>query len=621
MAEPVLDERQAGHENLPEDVYASWSPSSSPDGSRVAFVSDRGGEPAVWIQAGPAVRPLTQPGQRLGRVRTVHWSPDGEWLACEIDALGASRTEVWVVRPSGEDARPVAGAAPGTAVLAGSGGWHGWTASGQLMVSESDGGSASAVLVNPVDGQRSVLASDPLLRLLDVQPIGSGPRALIRIGSRGRFRLAVVDAAGRRMVPLGDGPGFAQRGFLSPGGETVYAVSNVGREFAGLVAVPLSGPGPLRVVASRPGADLESAVPSRDGRLVVLVWNVDGGRSAVSLLDLSSGEDHSVPTLPRDVVDEGRLRPDGAALLLTAEDWADPRGVWSVDLVTFEATSLSQPDDGTLRASRGATAERVEISDLISPSLRRLRARDGLELSGWLYRLAGGGPGPSVVYLHGGPESQERPIYNSLFQSLVSAGIAVFALNYRGSSGLGRSFQAADDLEKRFAAITDVADAAEHLVDTGIAEPGRIACMGRSYGGYLTRAALVWHPSLFAAGVDVCGMSNFDTFYRYTEPWISADAVSEYGDPVTDSALLQALSPIHRMDALKAPLLVVHGAQDTNVPVHEAEQVVSVLAERGVEHRFLLFEGEGHELLATPNRVAFVQAALDWLTRHLGADL
>jgi dipeptidyl aminopeptidase/acylaminoacyl peptidase len=222
------------------------------------------------------------------------------------------------------------------------------------------------------------------------------------------------------------------------------------------------------------------------------------------------------------------------------------------------------------------------------------------------------------VYLHGGPEAQSRPVYNSLFQSLVAAGIAVFAANVRGSSGFGRSFVAADDRERRPAAIADVAACVDHLVATGVADPRRVGCMGRSYGGYLTLAALVWFPERFAAGVDVCGMADFMTFYAHTEPWIAAAAVAEYGHPEHDAALLRELSPIHRIDRLSAPLLVVHGAEDTNVPVEEAEQVVAALEERGVEHRYVLFAGEGHELLETPNRVAFVHATVDWLGRHLG---
>jgi dipeptidyl aminopeptidase/acylaminoacyl peptidase len=222
-----------------------------------------------------------------------------------------------------------------------------------------------------------------------------------------------------------------------------------------------------------------------------------------------------------------------------------------------------------------------------------------------------------MIHLHGGPEAQERPVYNSLFQSLVAAGIAVFAPNVRGSSGFGRSFLSADDREGRYGAIDDVAAAVEHIIETGLADPERIGCMGRSYGGYLTLAALVWHSDLFAVGVDVCGMADFETFYTHTEPWIAAAAVAEYGHPEQDAALLRALSPIHQIDRLRAPLLVVHGSEDTNVPVEEAEQVVAALAARGVEHRYLLFAGEGHELLATPNRVTFVQATVAWVSRHL----
>jgi dipeptidyl aminopeptidase/acylaminoacyl peptidase len=144
-----------------------------------------------------------------------------------------------------------------------------------------------------------------------------------------------------------------------------------------------------------------------------------------------------------------------------------------------------------------------------------------------------------------------------------------------------------------------------------------VGCSGRSYGGYLTLAALAWHPEVFAAGVDICGMSDFATFYAHTEPYIAATAVSKYGDPVRDRELLQDLSPMSRVDRMRAPLLVVHGAEDTNVPVVEARRVVKALAARGVEHRFLLFEGEGHELLATPNRVRFVSETVAWLTRHL----
>jgi dipeptidyl aminopeptidase/acylaminoacyl peptidase len=600
---------------VPEDVYGSWSPSPSPDGRRVAFVSDRSGEPRVWIH-GRGEQP-TLVAALLDRVLTVSWSPDGAWLACLVAASGASRTQVWLMRPDGSDLHVAAGAGLATATPA-AGPRHGWSADGLLLVTETSGEESQALAVEPGGGRRRVLATGRLITLLDVP--AAADRALLRVGPRGARSLLVVDGDGtHHPLAFGSGPGSIETACLSPDGRTVYARSDHDRDLAALVAVDVGVPG-ARVLAAHDEGELSDLELSADGSTVILVWNVDGGCSRVTVLDLASGRERPVERLPRAVVDECRFVPGGSTLVVTAEDWADPRGVWQIDLDSGWATPLSSPGGRELRASRGASTPVVEAEDLTRPELRHLRARDGLALTGWLYRPDGAPPWPTVVYLHGGPEAQERPVYNSLFQSLVAAGMAVFAPNVRGSSGFGRAFLVADDREKRFGAIEDVAACVEHLVATGVADGERIACMGRSYGGYLTLAALVEHPHLFAAGVDVCGMVDFATFYAHTEAWIAAAAVAEYGDPVGDADLLRALSPIHRIDRLVAPLLVVHGADDTNVPVEEAEQVVAALAARGVDHEYLLFEGEGHELLATPNRVAFVRATVDWLARHLRVE-
>jgi len=310
-----------------------------------------------------------------------------------------------------------------------------------------------------------------------------------------------------------------------------YGRSDVGREFAALIAVPVTA-GAATVLAERDGCELQDLVLSPDGRMLVLLWNVDGGRSVLTALDLADGEQREVGPLPRDVVDDCRISADGMCLLLTAESWADRRGVWSLNLASGVGSAVSSSGHGQLRSSRGASTPNIDTH--AAPSLRQLRGRDGLPISGCLYPAPGPPPWPMMIHLHGGPEAQERPVYNSLFQSLVAAGVAVFA-----------------------------------------------------------------------------------TFHERTEPWIAAAAVSEYGDPQRDAELLRRLSPIHRIDRLRAPLLVVHGDEDTNVPVHEAEQVVAALTDRGVEHRYLLFRGEGHELLDTANRVAFVQATVAWVTRHL----
>ncbi|MGW4108943.1 alpha/beta hydrolase family protein, partial [Streptomyces sp. NPDC004976] len=247
-------------------------------------------------------------------------------------------------------------------------------------------------------------------------------------------------------------------------------------------------------------------------------------------------------------------------------------------------------------------------------------ARDGLTLGGWYYRAPGRSPGepaPCVLHLHGGPEEQERPVLEPLYLELLGRGLDVFAPDVRGSSGHGRSFVDADLGTGRFDAINDVADCAAHVIVQGLADPRRMAVMGRSYGGYLVMASLVWHPDLFRTGVAVCGMSDFATFFAGTEPWIAQSAAHKYGHPEHDRELLHRLSPMSRIDALRAPVLAVHGEHDSNVPPGESEQFVRAARERGLEAELLLLRHEGHDFRRADNRRLFRRSAADWMEGHL----
>ncbi|MEV0233165.1 prolyl oligopeptidase family serine peptidase [Nonomuraea sp. NPDC050786] len=356
------------------------------------------------------------------------------------------------------------------------------------------------------------------------------------------------------------------------------------------------------LLAERDDAELDQFALTPDGRRAVLVWN-EHGRSTLAVLDTGTGAVTPLPPPPADVVTSIRMSLDGATAFMAAESSDQPSHVLLCDLATGRYEEVA----GLGRLAHAPRAELIEI-----------KAHDGLDLAAWLYRPPSvQGPAPYLVYLHGGPEDQERPTFNPLYHNLLAAGIGVLAPNVRGSSGHGRAFREADDRELRFHAVEDVADCATELVRRGVADPGRLACMGWSYGGYLTLAALVTHPRLFRTGVDVSGMSDLESFYAHTEPWIAAAAVGEYGHPEKDRDLLRALSPLRRFDRLEAPLFVVHGVHDTNVPVHEAEQAVRAARARGVMCEELLFPDEGHEIRRAANRAVFVGRVVGWLTHHL----
>jgi dipeptidyl aminopeptidase/acylaminoacyl peptidase len=262
----------------------------------------------------------------------------------------------------------------------------------------------------------------------------------------------------------------------------------------------------------------------------------------------------------------------------------------------------------------------VDLAKLVQPELVRFQAHDGLVLSGWLYRPRDtAAPGPIVLSFHGGPEAQERPFFSSDYQALLAHGIAVFAPNVRGSSGFGKTFVNLDNGGLRFNAIRDIKACVDYVVGAGIADPGRIGIMGGSYGGYMTMAGLTEYPELFAAAANLFGVVNFETFFAQTEPWMAAISKVEYGDPETELALLRSLSPIHKIDRVVAPTIVLHGANDTNVPLVEAEQVVDSLKRRGVPVEYVLFPDEGHGFTKTPNRIRSTVSIVRWFAKHLRA--
>jgi dipeptidyl aminopeptidase/acylaminoacyl peptidase len=134
----------------------------------------------------------------------------------------------------------------------------------------------------------------------------------------------------------------------------------------------------------------------------------------------------------------------------------------------------------------------------------------------------------------------------------------------------------------------------------------------------MTMAGLTRYPDRFAAGANIYGVVNFETFFAQTEPWMAAISTIEYGDPVTERDLLRDLSPIHQLDRVTAPTLVIHGANDTNVPVVEAEQVVDGLKARDVPVEYILFPDEGHGFLNEANRVRADVAVVTWFCTYLG---
>ena len=583
----------------------------APGGDRILYLSSEPGLPQLFL-ADVDGSDATQITAVADQIRGVSWSPDGSTLALNLAPGGGLNTQIYLRPLQGEEM---------TLITAGgkTNNWLGeWSDDGRYLAYSSNvagDGSMDAYLFDASSRESRMISDNPGIGTVsDLSP--DATRAVIwRMRSRGNTDLYLLElATGKeQLLTPHQGVALSQDAHFI-GNDRVIFASNVDREMVALAQVQIGtdgGASPMRYVAERSDAELSGIEVNDAGTEAVLNWNA-AGRSELAVLDLGTNAMRPLAPLPAEIVGVNDYSADGRMLTLTVSGSDQPTNVWTLDRPTGTFHQLTRTDP------RG-----IDFESLVTPELVRYPAHDGLELSGWLYRPRGvAEPAPYVIDFHGGPEGQERPAFNTTIQALLSQGIGVLAPNVRGSSGFGKTFVNLDNGILRKDAVKDIKASADFLIDAGLTDPERLGIIGGSYGGYMVMAGLTEYPDLFAAGANLFGVVNFKTFFENTEPWMAAISTVEYGDPVTEADMLRELSPIHKVDRVKAPTIVLHGANDTNVPVVEAEQVVNNLKARGIPVRYVLFPDEGHGWQKTENRVTSTVEIVRWFDRYLkgGAD-
>jgi dipeptidyl aminopeptidase/acylaminoacyl peptidase len=255
----------------------------------------------------------------------------------------------------------------------------------------------------------------------------------------------------------------------------------------------------------------------------------------------------------------------------------------------------------------------------------RYKSSDGLEIPAYL-TLPKGVPAknlPLVVVPHGGPWGRDNWGYNAFAQFLANRGYAVLMPNFRASTGYGKKFLNAGNLEWGQKMQDDLTWGVKHLVAEGIADPKRVGIMGGSYGGYATLAGLAFTPDVYAAGVSIVGPSNLLTLLNSIPPYWEAIRIifhKRMGDPNNPEgrAQLERQSPLNSAQKIKAPLLVIQGANDPRVKKAESDQIVVALRERGFPVEYLVAPDEGHGFARPVNNMAMFATAEKFLAKHLG---
>ncbi len=256
----------------------------------------------------------------------------------------------------------------------------------------------------------------------------------------------------------------------------------------------------------------------------------------------------------------------------------------------------------------------------------RYHARDGLLIHGYLTLPVGKAKEklPTVLLVHGGPEARDRWGFNAIVQWLANRGYAVMQVNFRGSTGYGRDFLDAGDHEWGGKMQDDLIDGVKWAVGEGIADPGRIAIMGISYGGYAALVGLTQTPDLFACGIDIAGPSNLSTLIESVPPYWQAERAQlekRIGKVRTEASFLKSRSPLFFADRITAPLLIGQGANDPRVKPTESEAIVAQMRKLNKPVTYILYPDEGHGFARRENTLHFFANAEAFLSKCLGGRL
>ena len=269
--------------------------------------------------------------------------------------------------------------------------------------------------------------------------------------------------------------------------------------------------------------------------------------------------------------------------------------------------------------------QKLPRADLAQMKSVTYKSSDGLEIPAYL-TLPKGVPAknlPALIIPHGGPWGRDLWGYNPLAQFFANRGYAVLMPNFRGSTGYGRKFLDAGNLEWGRKMQDDLTWGVKYLVSEGIADPKRVGILGGSYGGYATLAGVAFTPDVYTAAVDIVGPSNLITLLDSIPPYWESIRKLFYvrmGDPNTPQgkALLMEESPLNSANKIKTPLLVAQGANDPRVSRREAEQIVIALRDRGFPVGYLLAPDEGHGFARPVNNLALFMESEKFLAQHLG---
>ena len=593
----------------------------SPDGKWLSWLAPRDGVMNVWVA------PVAKPGEgraltaeKVRPIRSYFWAPDASMILFINDKGGDEDFLLYGVdvasgvqkslTPFTKTRVQIAGLSRQVKdrILIGLNNrdprWH--------DVHSLDLKTGKLTLVMKNDGYAGFGVDQQLRIRSATKPRPDGGSEIYKVEN------GVVAATPEESIDFEDSSATGPAGYTNDG-STRYWLDTRGRDTAALVAQDLRS-NARTVLAENARADIGGAMASP------LTGKVDAYATNYLKVEWIALD----PAIKGDL-DFLKTKLKGQVAVTSRTDRDD---LWTVavDPVTGPAAFYLYDRKAQQLTKLFTTRPELETATLADMHPVEIKSRDGLTQVSYLTLPPGSDadgdgkpdkPVPMVLLVHGGPWGRDGYGYNGLHQWLANRGYAVLSPNFRASTGFGKKYLAAGNLQWGLKMHDDLLDAVDWAVQRGVTTRDKVAIMGGSYGGYAVLAGLAFTPETFACGVDIVGPSNLNTLLAATPSyWESGrrQMFRRMGDPGTPEgqAVLKAASPLFKADAIKRPLLIGQGANDPRVNQRESTQIVDAMKAKNIPVTYVLFPDEGHGFARPENNLAFYAASEHFLERCLG---
>ncbi len=586
------------------NIQSAGSPTFRMDGLEVAYMTNTSGQPQVW-RTFDRQGPTTQVTFEEDGVDGAWWSPVNPLhLIVAASRGGNERSKLYLLNPNQSPMLPLTPVDDDGIYRFGS-----WSSDGSIICYATN-------VRNGVDFdiyEHHLSETAPRL-LYD----GGGHLSAGRYSRDNRYLLITRDISNvnadlllydrsantTTLLTEHTGDEFYSHAHFSADGMKIIALTNREREYVGVAEYDIATKQWMWL--ETPEADIDLLAVAPDGSGYAFSVN-DHGLSRFNYRNRAKDQLVGAYRFPEGIIRDMNFSPDGAKIGITFGSATRPFDVWTYEPRTDRLNQL------TATATGG-----VPQTLFVAPEVIEFESFDKRKIPAFFYKPAHAeGKLPVIIAIHGGPESQARPDLSGLFQYWLQRGYAILEPNVRGSSGFGRTYLTLDNVETRRDSVKDLEYAAKWLGKRTDIDKDKIVLYGGSYGGFMVLAGLTTYPELFAAGVDIVGISNFVSFLENTGKYRRGLREAEYGSLERDRAFLEQVSPLNHVDKIVAPLFVIQGANDPRVPQSEADQIVAAVRAKGGVVEYMLFEDEGHGLRKTENKLEAYGKLAEFLDTHV----